>query len=93
LHGEERMNIIRKRAMTTGVGIRVLTIAMILMLGVVLIGCSSTKSGPSLSILREGDVVTKMADDDNYLYSVNEPRYVNRESKKVLFGLKLQMEL
>jgi hypothetical protein len=74
------MNIIRKRAMTTGVGIRVLTIAMILMLGVVLIGCSSTKSGPSLSVLREGDVVTKMADDDNYLYSVNPRKGLPRGS-------------
>jgi hypothetical protein len=87
------MNIIYRDTMKAGVGIRVLTIAVILILGVVLVGCSSTKSGPSLSILREGDVVTKMADDENYLYSVNEPRYVNRESKKVLFGLKLQMEL
>jgi hypothetical protein len=87
------MNIIYRGTMTMGVGIRGVALAVILILGMFLIGCSSTKSGPSLRLLREGDVVMKMADDENYLYSVKEPRYVNRESKKLLFGLKLQMKL
>ena len=76
-----------------GVSMRGLTVTVILILAMVLIGCSSTRRGPSLSLLREGDVVTKMADDENFLYSVDEPRYVSRENKKLLFGLKFQMPL
>jgi hypothetical protein len=87
------MDIIKEGAMTMAVSMRGLTVTVILILAMVLIGCSSTKSSPSLSLLREGDVVTKMAEDENYLYSTKEPRYVSPDSKKLFFGLKLQIKL
>jgi hypothetical protein len=34
-----------------------------------------------------------MAEDENYLYSTKEPRYVSPDSKKLFFGLKLQIKL
>jgi PBP1b-binding outer membrane lipoprotein LpoB len=70
-----------------------LTIAVLLIVSLVLTGCSSMKNKPSFELLDESDVMTRTADDQNFLLDPKEPVYVEQEEMKLWFGLKFQIPI
>jgi PBP1b-binding outer membrane lipoprotein LpoB len=72
---------------------RSLTIGVLLTVSLLLTGCSSMNNRPSVEILDETDVMTRTADEQNFLLDPAEPVYVGQEEMKLWFGLKLRIPL
>jgi PBP1b-binding outer membrane lipoprotein LpoB len=70
-----------------------LTVAALLIVSLVLTGCSSMKNKPAVELLDESDVMTRTADEQNFLLDPMEPVYVEQEEMKLWFGLKFQIPI
>ena len=70
-----------------------LTVAVLLIVSMFLIGCSSMQNKPSVELLEESDVMTRTADRQNLLLDPAEPVYVEQEEMKLWFGLKLRIPI
>jgi PBP1b-binding outer membrane lipoprotein LpoB len=70
-----------------------LAIAVLLIFSLFLTGCSSMTNKPSVELLDETDVMTRTADEENFLLDPAEPVYVEQEEMKLWFGLKLRIPL